>query len=776
MSNNQQQNEEYISMINYLINNLNKAKINPALIQQTKASMPVFLFEFFVFELYLPRDIIRIVKQPIIACRLLDFPTLTLEGRVNLENETIIFNQGKSSFFEMDLGKLKDSLINQSMYIMLLDLNHGNMKIIGSCRLNISVFAYDSFLNYDRNSKGPDPRRNILQLFDNSTEKIGEFEISLLIRREYYKFDKNVEINENEKTVYVKKLKKKKEKYTKQKNEQIFLKAEEKQKEKYIQKEKEVKQPQYFNNFVFERNDSAFNAHPVNKVVAVRSQSQTHISNQSQPQSGNKKKRKKSKNSIKGIQTDLIPGVDVPINYVDYRRGKSQNKKKIHYNNGGGQNVYLNNIYYNSQQFIQSKYSNGQNYPQYYTPSNNTNSFYYSNNSNNNFYNQNNFNNSNYYQQNINSNNLFHQTNGNYNMDNQTQIYNKQMNNNNLNEKSKSKNEPNEYLRLLSEIKNKVSTYKEKLSNEQINIKKIKEQRNINTNINNINENSNSTNYNNNNNININININNQLNNNNYDNNEEINNDNYDNNDNNIQINKNDSLNKNDNNDINNNIDIKPENVDNTEEEYKSEFIQNITESESNPAKNSSDNFLSNSQNLKKEDKDKEKQNKIENPIKEEEDEKEYDDFESNDNFKKDEEEKKDFDDLNINKEDSTNELKTKEKDKLSSKDKYNNYNIDIINESNNEIEESIKEDNNDIKNKEGIIHVESQSGNGEKNSEMKYNSSENNLHDEIKEEPNTKINSNHNTMIKEARSTSENLASSGKKSFDTNDLEDMLK
>jgi len=774
MNNNQQENEEYISMINYLISNLNKAKINPPSAQQKKASMPVFLFEFFVFELYLPRDIIRNVKQPIIACRLLDFPTLTLEGRVNLQNETIIFNQGKSSFFEMDIGQLKNSLINQSMYIMLLDLNHGNMNIIGSCRLNISVFAYESFLNYDRNSKGPDPRRNILQLFDNTPAKIGEFEISLLIRREYYKFDKNVEINENDKTVLIKKLKKKKENYTKHKNEQIYLRAEEKPKEKYIQKE--VKQPQYFNNFVFERNDSAFNAHPVNKVVVVRSQSQTHISNQSQPQSGNKKKRKKSKNSIKGIQTEEIPGVNVPINCFDYRKGKSQTKKRNNINNSGGQNSYLNNIYYNNPQFMQTNYSNGQNNQQYYMTSSSPNSFQYYNNSNNNFYNPKTFNNNNYYHQNINNNIPFYQTNGNYYMNNQNQnqINNRQMNNDNLNETNKSKTEPNEYLRLLSEIKNKVSTYKDKLSNEQINIKKVKQQRNINNSLNITNQNLDNTNNNNNNDDD------NQSNN---DNNEEINNNNKFNN---IQNNKNDSLN---NNDINNNVDIKPENIDSVEEEYKSEFIQNITESESNPAKNSSDNFISNSQNLKKDEKkaiDKDMENKIENPIKEEDDD--YDDFEQNDNNKKEEEENKelynDFEpnnnvkkdeeeeeedyDFDINKEDTNNELKTKENP--TSTNKFNTYNIDVINESNNEIEESIK-DENDVKNKGDFINAESQS-NKDKNPSIKYNSLENN---EVKES-NIKISSNQNTMNKEGRSTSENLASSGKKSIDTNDLEDLLK
>ena len=203
MNNKQNLDKEYMSMINYLINNLNKAKVSPSAMQPKPEVTPMFLFEFFVFELYLPRDLIRIVKQPVMACRLFDFPTLTFEGKVNPQKETILFNTGKRSFFEMDLAKLKDNLITQPMYIMFLDLNHGNMKIIGNCRLNISVFAYDNFLNFDRNSVGPDPRRNILQLFDNSMEKVGEFEISLLIRREYYKHDKNVEFENNKKETII---------------------------------------------------------------------------------------------------------------------------------------------------------------------------------------------------------------------------------------------------------------------------------------------------------------------------------------------------------------------------------------------------------------------------------------------------------------------------------------------------------------------------------------------------------------------------------------------
>jgi hypothetical protein len=338
MNSNQKQNEEYISMINYLISNLNKAKISPSSVQNQHSVLPIFLYEFFVFELYLPKELITIIKQPILAFRLLDFPTLTLEGNVNLAKETIIFNQGKSSFFEMDLGELKDNLMNQPMYIMFLDLNHGNMKIIGNCRLNISLFAYDSFLDYGNTSKEPSPRRNILQLFDNSMEKVAEFEMSLLIRREYYKFDKNFEIHEKMKTTLTKKAKKNRElskKYVKDNSSHFSIKGEEKPKydnknnlnydnNKYLNDNniynynQQKPQPQFINNFILEANDKAFNAHPVNKVITIRSKSYSEL----QPQNVNKKKRKKKKVTKRDIQTetDLLLGVDIPINKVDYNK------------------------------------------------------------------------------------------------------------------------------------------------------------------------------------------------------------------------------------------------------------------------------------------------------------------------------------------------------------------------------------------------------------------------------------------------------------------------
>ena len=477
---NQNENEEYLSMVNYLISQLNKAKVNAFPVKNQSTSLPIFLYEFFVFELYLPSELLKFIKQPILAFRLLDFPSLTLEGSLNYQRQSIIFNQGKSSYFEMDLLDLKDNLLNQPMYIMFLDLNHGNIKVIGNCRLNVSLFTYDSFLNY---GKGPipEPRRNILQLFDNTMEKIGEFEMTLLIRREYYKFDKNIEIKENTKSVVIKKAKKKKPNLIRDKNESLMYKGQSPKKQKTIIYDNnkisnsKYTQPQFINNIILEKKDKAFNAHPVNKEIIIKPKKEEEEKYPEDFQ--DKPKNKKSKVMKKNAQTetDLIPGVDLPINKVDYNKENKIMKKKEKKKNNN-----INNKKNNNQMLINSMYNKYQadynyNLPQYeIVPINNFNN------------NTNNFNNTN--------SNEF------------KNYYNNQNNiNNNFSKKESPKNENNSYLQFLTDLKSKVNNYTNNLLNDQKVLQKIKEERNLNQEniLNNMQSNPNTNNNNNIDNINI---------------------------------------------------------------------------------------------------------------------------------------------------------------------------------------------------------------------------------------------------------------------------------
>ena len=477
---NQNENEEYLSMVNYLISQLNKAKVNAFPVKNQSTSLPIFLYEFFVFELYLPSELLKFIKQPILAFRLFDFPSLTLEGSLNYQRQSIIFNQGKSSYFEMDLLDLKDNLLNQPMYIMFLDLNHGNIKVIGNCRLNVSLFTYDSFLNY---GKGPipEPRRNILQLFDNTMEKIGEFEMTLLIRREYYKFDKNIEIKENTKSVVIKKAKKKKPNLIRDKNESLMYKGQSPKKQNTIIYDNnkisnsKYTQPQFINNIILEKKDKAFNAHPVNKEIIIKPKKEEEEKYPEDFQ--DKPKNKKSKVMKKNAQTetDLIPGVDVPINKVDYNKENKIVKKKEKKKNNN-----INNKKNNNQMLINSMYNKYQadynyNLPQYeIVPINNFNN------------NTNNFNNTN--------SNEF------------KNYYNNQNNiNNNFSKKESPKNEKNSYLQFLTDLKSKVNNYTNNLLNDQKVLQKIKEERNLNQEniLNNMQSNPNTNNNNNIDNINI---------------------------------------------------------------------------------------------------------------------------------------------------------------------------------------------------------------------------------------------------------------------------------
>ena len=440
---NQNDNKQYLSMVNYLISQLNKAKISNFPVKNQSNALPIFLYEFFVFELYLPRELLKLIRQPILAFRLLDFPSLTLEGNLNIRRQSIIFNQGKSSFFEMNLSELKENLVNQPMYIMFLDLNHGNIKVIGNCRLNISLFAYDSFLNY---GKGPipEPRRNILQLFDNTMEKIGEFEMSLIIRREYYKFDKNIEVTENKKTVLIKKAKKSKQILTKDRSENLMFIGKEKPKEpkeifydnNKISNSKYMK-PQFINNIMIEKNDNAFNAHPINKEIIIKPYNKEEKKSPEKIEEDKKNKKGKVMKCNAQTETDLIPGVDVPINKVDYHK-KNVKKKKVKKD----YNFNKMNYHQNNQMLINSMYSKYPSdshyiFPEYeLRPINNNNNYF-----NNYFNNQNN-------------------------------------NNNNFGGNGGIQN--NTYLNFLTNLKSQVNDYTNNLINDKKLLQKIKDERNLN--------------------------------------------------------------------------------------------------------------------------------------------------------------------------------------------------------------------------------------------------------------------------------------------------------
>ena len=715
---NQNEGDQYLSMVNYLISQLNKAKVSAFPVKNQSTSLPIFLYEFFVFELYLPSELLKFIKQPILAFRLLDFPSLTLEGSINYQKQSIIFNQGKSSYFEMDLLDLKDNLLNQPMYIMFLDLNHGNIKVIANCRLNISLFAYDSFLNYG-NGPIPEPRRNILQLFDNTMEKVGEFEMSLLIRREYYKFDKNIEIQENAKSVIIKKAKKKKQNLIRDKNQSLMYKGKSPKKQKEIIYDNnkisnsKYTQPQFINNIILEKKDNAFNAHPINKEIIIKPIKEE---DEKYPEDFQENKKIQKRKIIKcnvGTETDPLYGDDIPKKH----NIKKKEKKKPNSMNNNNQKL-INSMY--------NKYHADYSYkfPQYEkVPINNYNNI--NNNNNFNFQNSNEFNNHYNNQNNINKQNINYEKNNN------------QINNNNDFEKY----ENNNYLQFLTDLKSKVNNYSNILQNEQKVFQKLKDERNLNLNQNIVLDNNIQSNpiANNNNNINI------------------------DNNNNNIiQNNKNEEIEE-------QILEKKSEKKENSFDNKKSEKKENLFDnknSEKNEDSRSEDNEINN-----------ENKNKNKNNIEELNNSIAFQNLEKSNNEIKEEDEYNDFENSGKSKENNNDILDNKFNNFDGDIEIENDKNDKNENDIRENIVENNLENNNNINTNNNII----QSDNDIKEDNSLIEKNKNNNNDEDSKEIDEEIDENIASMRKENRNVNSNDINSGSEnkglaSSSTGNIEKLLK
>ena len=60
--NNQDQKTDYTEVINYLMKSINKNIHVENSTALNKETLPVFLYEFFVFDLFLPKEILKLMK------------------------------------------------------------------------------------------------------------------------------------------------------------------------------------------------------------------------------------------------------------------------------------------------------------------------------------------------------------------------------------------------------------------------------------------------------------------------------------------------------------------------------------------------------------------------------------------------------------------------------------------------------------------------------------------------------------------------------------------
>ncbi len=120
-----------------------------------------FKFQFFVHQVTLTKDFFNI-ERPAIAIRFLDFPTLVIHGELN-SNGLLQFCKGKCTSFKMSSETLRTALASKPFYVMFIDANTANIKMLASSNVNLAVLS-QHFLKPEKAETNV--RRNYLVLFD----------------------------------------------------------------------------------------------------------------------------------------------------------------------------------------------------------------------------------------------------------------------------------------------------------------------------------------------------------------------------------------------------------------------------------------------------------------------------------------------------------------------------------------------------------------------------------------------------------------------------------
>lgn len=106
------------------------------------------------------------VLRPAVAIRFLDFPTLILHGEL-MQDGRLAFGKGKSTSFKMHSEDLRAGLLTKPFYVMFIDASSGNVQMLASSNVNISVLG-QKYEFFERETININLRRNYLFLFDQS--------------------------------------------------------------------------------------------------------------------------------------------------------------------------------------------------------------------------------------------------------------------------------------------------------------------------------------------------------------------------------------------------------------------------------------------------------------------------------------------------------------------------------------------------------------------------------------------------------------------------------
>ena len=88
-----------------------------------------FCFQFYAHDIHFSKDLFNI-KNPAIAIRFLDFPTLLIKATIS-SNGTIILGSGKKTSFSMHSEDLYAWLDSKPAFVMFVDADPVNTSIKG---------------------------------------------------------------------------------------------------------------------------------------------------------------------------------------------------------------------------------------------------------------------------------------------------------------------------------------------------------------------------------------------------------------------------------------------------------------------------------------------------------------------------------------------------------------------------------------------------------------------------------------------------------------------
>jgi len=89
-----------------------------------------FCFQFFAHKINFSKDLYNI-KNPAIAVRFIDFPTLLIKAKIS-DDGLLGLESGKKTIFSMHSDDLHTSLQSRPISVMLVDADPTNVNILGN--------------------------------------------------------------------------------------------------------------------------------------------------------------------------------------------------------------------------------------------------------------------------------------------------------------------------------------------------------------------------------------------------------------------------------------------------------------------------------------------------------------------------------------------------------------------------------------------------------------------------------------------------------------------